>query len=95
MSQAILKSDLGGTSNPSLEEHSFLKAPGIYLAHAKIALSGVAWFLAVEWFDFSGGPHIDLVLAILSGFFVMFFTSLLLAASITINANRQRRAIEH
>jgi hypothetical protein len=89
MSQAILRSNLGGTSNPSLEEHSFLKAPGIYLAHAKIALSGVAWLLAVEWLNFSGGPQLDLVPAIVIGFFVMSFTLLLLAAPTTIGDHRR------
>ena len=84
MFRPILRSDLGSPSNPSLEEHSFLKAPGIYLALAKIALSAVAWFLAVVWLNFSGGPQLDLVPAIVMGFFVMSFTLLLLAASTTI-----------
>jgi len=76
--------DLGSPSNPSLEEHSFLKATGIYLALAKIALSAVAWFLAVMWLNFFGGLQLDLVPAIVIGFFVMSFTLLLLAVPTTI-----------
>ena len=90
MSQAIF---IGGTSIASSEAaplawSSFLKTTGIYLALLKVLLSAVGWYLAVAWLDFSGGPHIGLVVAILIGFFVMFFTLLLLAASIGIKAIR-------
>jgi len=53
------------------------------------------WLLAVAWFDFSGGPEVDLNLAVVTGFFVTFFTLFLLAASwsSTIHAgNSQKRA---
>jgi len=96
MSQAIFKSDLGGMSIASseavpLDRSSFLKT-GVGLALVKIALSAVAWFLAVAWLDFSGGPHVDLVLAIVTGFFVMFFTLLLVAASMAISDPRWKTA---
>jgi hypothetical protein len=45
-----------------------------------VALSGGIWFLAVTWFDFVGGPRLDLPVAILSGVLVMLFTLLLLVA---------------
>ena len=96
MSQAIFKSDLGGMSIASseavpLDRSSFLKT-GVGLALVKIALSAVAWFLAVAWLDFSGGPHVDLVLAIVTGFFVMLFTLLLVAASMAISDPRWKTA---
>ena len=97
MSQAIFKSDLGGMSIASseavpLDRSSLLKTTGVRLALVKIALSAVAWFLAVAWLDFSGGPHVDLVLAIVTGFFVMFFTLLLVAASMAISDPRWKTA---
>jgi hypothetical protein len=45
-----------------------------------IVLSGVAWFLAVSWLNFVGGPRLDLPAAIVSGIPVMLFTLLLLVA---------------
>jgi hypothetical protein len=45
-----------------------------------IVLSGVAWFLAVSWLNFVGGPRLDLPVAIVSGIPVMLFTLLLLVA---------------
>ena len=97
MSQAIFKSDLGGMSIASseavpLDRSSLLKTTGVRLALVKIALSAVAWFLAVAWLDFSGGPHVDLVLAIVTGFFVMFFTLLLVASSMAISDPRWKTA---
>ena len=51
--------------------------PSLGAAIVKIALSAVAWFLAVAWLDFSGGPQVDSVLTVISGFFIMFLTLLL------------------
>ena len=45
-----------------------------------VALSGVAWFLAVTWLNFVGGPRLDLRVAIVSGIPVMLFTLLLIVA---------------
>ena len=42
-------------SDPAL-----LPITGVHPAVIKIAMSAVAWFLAVAWFDFSGGPEVDL-----------------------------------
>ena len=44
-------------------------------------ISGVVWFLAVVCLNFTGGPRLELPVAIVSGILVMFFTFLLLAAS--------------
>ena len=54
-------------------------------------MSAVVWFLAVAWFDFSGGPEVDLNLAVVTGFFVMFFTLFLLAASMVIDDPRWKQ----
>ena len=60
----------------------------VHPAVIKIALSGAAWFLAVAWLDFSGGPEVDLVLSVVTGFFIMFFTLFLLTATMVINDPR-------
>ena len=64
---------------------------GVHPAVIKIALSAVAWFLAVAWLDFSGGPEVDLVLAVVTGLFIMFFTLFLLTASMVINDPRWKQ----
>jgi len=64
---------------------------GVHPAVIKIAMSAVVWFLAVAWFDFSGGPEVDLSLAVVTGFFVMFFTLFLLAASMVIDDPRWKQ----
>ena len=64
---------------------------GVHPAVIKIAMSAVVWFLAVAWFDFSGGPEVDLNLAVVTGFFVMFFTLFLLAASMVIDDPRWKQ----
>ena len=52
---------------------------GVHPFVIQISLSGVAWFLAVAWLDFSG-PEVNLVLAVVFGFFVIYFTFFLLTA---------------
>ena len=52
---------------------------GVHPFVIQISLSGVAWFLAVAWLDFSG-PEVNPALAVVLGFFVMYFTLFLLTA---------------
>ena len=63
----------------------------IHPAVFTIALSGVAWFLAVAWLNFAGKVKVDLVLSVVTGFFVMFFTLFLVAASMIVNDPRWRQ----
>src|SRR5688572_8794835 len=63
---------------------------GVHPAVIKIAMSAVVWFLAVAWLDFMGGPEVDTALAVSTGFFVMFFTLLLVAASMVVDDPRWR-----
>jgi hypothetical protein len=79
------------SSRPSRSERGLPPVTGVHPAVVKIALSAVAWFLAVAWLDFSGGPEVDLVLAVVTGFFIMFFTSFLLAASMVIDDPRWKQ----
>jgi hypothetical protein len=72
-------------------EPALLPITGIHPAVIKIAMSAVVWFLAVAWFDFSGGPEVDLNLAVVTGFFVMFFTLFLLAASMVVDDPRWKQ----
>jgi len=53
---------------------------GVHLAVFKISLVAVFWFVAVAWLYFAWGAHVDLDLAVATGFFTMFFTLLLIAA---------------
>jgi len=53
----------------------------------KVALTAVAWFLAVIWLRFVGGFEVNLVPAALTGIFVMFFTLFLLTVS-TLSVDR-------
>jgi hypothetical protein len=72
-------------------EPALLPIAGVHPAVIKIAMSAVVWFLAVAWFDFYGGPEVDLNLAVVTGFFVMFFTLFLLAASMVIDDPRWKQ----
>ena len=63
---------------------------GVHPAVIKVAPSAVVWFLAVAWLDFSGGVEVDLPLAVVTGFFVMFFTLFLVTASLAVNDPRWR-----
>jgi len=72
-------------------EPALLPITGVHPAVIKIAMSAVVWFLAVAWFDFSGGPEVDLSLAVVTGFFVMFVTLFLLAASMVIDDPRWKQ----
>jgi hypothetical protein len=85
------RSRVEGTSRIAKPEPGFLPVTGVHPAVVKIAMSAVVWFLAVAWFDFSGGPEVDLNLAVVTGFFVMFFTLFLLAASIVIDDPRWKQ----
>jgi hypothetical protein len=55
--------------------------PMSYAVPVEVALSGVAWFLAVSWLNFAGGPRLELHVAIVSGMLVMLFTLFLRLAS--------------
>ena len=55
-----------------------------------IALSTVAWFLAVMWLNFIGSPNVGLVLAAVNGIFVMFLTAILLVVSLVIDDPRRK-----
>jgi hypothetical protein len=72
-------------------EPALLPITGVHPAVIKIALSAVVWFLAVAWFDFSGGPEVDLDLAVVTGYFVMFFTLFLLTASMVVDDPRWKQ----
>jgi hypothetical protein len=61
---------------------------GVHPAVIKVALSAVVWFLAVTWLDFSGGREVDLSLAVITGFFVMFLTLFLVTASMAVKDPR-------
>jgi hypothetical protein len=75
------KSTLTMTGAPFANQNA--EAPGPFLSRGlhtivvKIALSAVAWFLAVMWLNFSGGPKLGLVLDLAIGALVMVFTLLL------------------
>ena len=73
--------------DPVEEQPALAQTTGVHPAAIKVALSAVVWFLAVAWLDFSGGAEIDLSLAVVTGFFVMFFT-LFLVTALAVNDPR-------
>jgi len=75
---------------PVDEQAAVAQITGVHPAVFKVALSAVVWFLAVAWLDFSGGAEVDLSLAVVTGFFVMFFTLFLVTASLAVNDPRWR-----
>jgi hypothetical protein len=71
-----------------------LATTSVHPAVIQVSLAGVIWFLAVTWLYFAWGPHVDLDLAVVTGFFVMFFTLFLQLTSAAIKDPRwfQQRA---
>jgi hypothetical protein len=57
----------------------------IGLQAVEVAFSGVAWFVAVLWLNFVGGPRLGLTVVMVAGMLVMFTTLLLLAISRVID----------
>jgi hypothetical protein len=62
------------------QDYALPRIAGVHLFVIQIALSGVAWFLAVAWLDFSDGLKLGVVPAAVVGLFVMYLTLFLLAA---------------
>jgi len=85
------KHDAGGISSPLQAYIDSSKRTGVHPMAIKIGLSGVAWFLAVMWLCFAGETEVDLSLAVVTGFFVMYFTLLLLTASMIVDDPRWRQ----
>jgi hypothetical protein len=85
------RSRVEGKSRLVDSEPAFLPVIGVHPAVIKIAMSAVVGFLAVAWFDFFGGPEVDLNLAVITGFFIMFFTLVLLATSMVIDDPRWKQ----
>ena len=57
----------------------------IELQAVEVALSGVAWFTAVMWLNFVGGPQLGLTKVIVGGMFVMLLTLFLRAITMVID----------
>jgi hypothetical protein len=54
---------------------------GLHPVAVEIGIGAALWFIAMSWLDFARGGEIDYLLAIVTLFFVMFFTLFLLTAS--------------
>lgn len=61
---------------------------GVHTAVAVIAVGAALWFIAMSWLDFARGGEIDYLLAIVTLFFVIFFTLFLLTASYSLHDPR-------
>jgi hypothetical protein len=63
--------------------HDILQAEsaGHHALAAKVAFSAVAWFLAVFWLKVSAGIATNPVVALVTGFFVMLLTFVLVTLS--------------
>lgn len=66
-------------------------ATGVHPVVIRVVLSAVAWFLAVTWLNFAADMEVDLDLAVVTGFFVMFLTLFLLTASLVVNDPRWKQ----
>jgi hypothetical protein len=62
----------------------------IGLQAIEIAFSGVAWFVAVLWLNFVGGPQWGFTVVVVAGMFVMLLTLLLLAITMVIDDPQSR-----
>ena len=51
----------------------------------EVSFSGVAWFVAVMWLNFVGGPQLGLTKVIVGGMFVMLLTLFLRAITMVID----------
>jgi hypothetical protein len=54
---------------------------GVHPVVFEVGLGGAVWFIAVSWLYFAWGRHVDLALAVATGFFIMFFTLFLIMAA--------------
>jgi hypothetical protein len=66
-------------------------ATGVHPVVIRVVLSAVAWFLAVTWLNFAADMEVDLDLAVVTGFFVIFLTLFLLTASLVVNDPRWKQ----
>jgi hypothetical protein len=66
------------------QEPALPRIAGVHPFVLPIALSGVAWFLAVAWLDFSDGLKVGLVPALAVGLLVMYLTLFLLAVPVRL-----------
>jgi hypothetical protein len=85
--------EIGAQSLPQSPElkRALLPTTAVHPVVIKIALSAVVWFLAVTCLNFTGGAEVDFTLAVVTGFFVMFFTLLLLTASMVVDDPRWKQ----
>lgn len=65
-----------------------LTETGVHTAVVEIAVGAALWFIVMAWLDFARGGEIDYLLAIITLFFVMFFTLFLLTASYSLHDPR-------
>jgi hypothetical protein len=90
-----LNLDLAGAIEPHTDPiHSFqsarapLPSTGVHPMVIKIALSAIAWFLAVTWISFAGTFGADIALTMVAGSFLMFLTLFLLSFSMVVGDRR-------
>ena len=77
---------LGSPTN----KDAVISKTGVHPVAIKVGLSAVVWFLAVTWLNFARGTEVDLTLTIVTGFFVMYLTLFLAAASMAVKDPRWR-----
>jgi hypothetical protein len=60
----------------------------------EIGIAAALWFLAVTWLSFAWGREVDLDLAVVTLFFVIFFTLFLLTASYAVKDPRWQLPVQ-
>jgi hypothetical protein len=88
--QALPDSATRPVSDTRRQESSRSGQSGVHPMVAKIAIGAAVWFLAIVWFSFAWGAEVDFLLAIVTLFFVMFFTLFLLTATYGLQDPRWR-----
>jgi hypothetical protein len=70
------------------QPHQTAAETGVHPIVIKIAAGAAVWFVVTSWLAFAWGPEIDYLLAIVTLFFVIFFTLFLLTASFSVHDAR-------
>jgi hypothetical protein len=88
MAHATHPNEVSVASEAGRESAAVRKPASVHPVAIEIALAATLWFLAMAWLSFAWGRHVDLDLAVVSLFFVMFFTLFLTIASRAVQEKR-------
>jgi hypothetical protein len=88
MAHATHPNEISGSSEAGQAPAGSRKPASVHPVAIEIGLAATLWYLAMAWLSFAWGRGIDLDLAVVSLFFVMFFTLFLTTASRAVHDKR-------